>query len=191
MEQKEDLRIQKTYDALSGAFQELITEKTFDKITVRELCSRARIRTATFYTHFSDKYDFADCMLRRINQQYFNDSILAASVTEPEQYISYIVRSILDFLEEKEDFLLAVEANSLLVPTIDLITKEMGVLVRETFQLLAEKGTTLSTDPELLSELFIGAVSQICRWWFDHKKEISKEELMEKLSVFLPKMLFQ
>ena len=58
MPEKQDLRVQKTYAALFQAFQELLTEKDFESITVTELCDRAMIRTATFYKHFADKYAF-------------------------------------------------------------------------------------------------------------------------------------
>lgn len=58
MNEKRDLRVQKTYTALFSAFENLITKKNFEDITVRELCDLALVRTATFYKHFTDKYDF-------------------------------------------------------------------------------------------------------------------------------------
>ena len=47
-----DLRIQKTYAALTRAFTDLLKVKSFEQITVRELCDAAMVRTATFYNHF-------------------------------------------------------------------------------------------------------------------------------------------
>ena len=41
MEEKIDLRIQKTHRALPGALRELLSEKSFDEISVSELCDRA------------------------------------------------------------------------------------------------------------------------------------------------------
>ncbi len=59
-----DLRIQKTYAALTGAFIDLLQIKSFEQITVKELCDNAIVRTATFYNHFADKYAFADFVIR-------------------------------------------------------------------------------------------------------------------------------
>ena len=50
-----DLRVQKTYRALFGAFTELLEEHRFEDITVAMLCERAMIRRTTFYKHFADK----------------------------------------------------------------------------------------------------------------------------------------
>ncbi len=39
----EDLRIRKTIQGIKSAFEELICEKEYEKITVRELCDKAQI----------------------------------------------------------------------------------------------------------------------------------------------------
>ena len=48
----EDLRVQKTIEAIKNTFEELICEKDYEKITVKELCDRARINKKTFYTYY-------------------------------------------------------------------------------------------------------------------------------------------
>ncbi len=40
---KEDLRVVKTIEAIKGSFEEVICEKDYEKITVKELCDKARI----------------------------------------------------------------------------------------------------------------------------------------------------
>jgi AcrR family transcriptional regulator len=54
---KVDRRIQKTRDALRRALSELITEKSYDDITVHELTDRANVSRSSFYVHFRDKDD--------------------------------------------------------------------------------------------------------------------------------------
>ena len=49
-----DLRVQKTLRDFRSAFIELCKEKRADKITVKELCERALINKATFYTHYKN-----------------------------------------------------------------------------------------------------------------------------------------
>lgn len=65
MEQKLDLRIQKTYLALSGALLEAMGEKPFEDIRVNELCDRAMVRKSTFYKHFGDKYELLAFVVRQ------------------------------------------------------------------------------------------------------------------------------
>lgn len=187
---KEDLRIQKTYDALFTAFKKLLTDKKFEDITVRELCTHAKIRTATFYTHFSDKYDFFAFMIRRIRQEFWNNSKLSLADIEPENYISSVIYAGLDFLEENDAFIYAVESNPILAPTMHMLSKEMHSQILQQFQIITDRGTKLTASPEILTELFVGAMSQICQWWYMHRKEMSKEQLLEILSAVLSKMFF-
>lgn len=53
----EDLRVIKTIESIKKAFDELICEKGYEKITVKELCDRARINKKTFY-HYYETLDF-------------------------------------------------------------------------------------------------------------------------------------
>lgn len=58
----EDLRVQKTIDAIRKTFEEMICEMDYDKITVKELCERARINKKTFYRY----YDVLDDLLAEL-----------------------------------------------------------------------------------------------------------------------------
>lgn len=53
---KEDLRVVKTHKALINAFYTLLCIRSFEKITVNDLCEEALISRVTFYAHFNDKY---------------------------------------------------------------------------------------------------------------------------------------
>lgn len=48
----EDLRVIKTIEAIKKSFSELICEKPYGRITVRELCERAQINKKTFYNYY-------------------------------------------------------------------------------------------------------------------------------------------
>lgn len=43
--------------AMEAALKELVKEKSFDKITIQDIATRANVTRATFYRHFLDKYD--------------------------------------------------------------------------------------------------------------------------------------
>lgn len=59
---KEDLRIQRTKEAIHKTFEEMICEMDYEKITVKELCERARINKKTFYRY----YDVLDDLLSEL-----------------------------------------------------------------------------------------------------------------------------
>jgi AcrR family transcriptional regulator len=56
MEKKQDLRVVKTLEAIKKAFFELLEEKGFEAITIKDITEKARINRGTFYAHYHDKY---------------------------------------------------------------------------------------------------------------------------------------
>ena len=56
-EQKIDRRVRKTKSQLRQALMQLMTEKPFKSISVRELSERADINRGTFYIHYRDVSD--------------------------------------------------------------------------------------------------------------------------------------
>ena len=61
----EDLRVVKTISGIKDAFEALICEKEYEKITVKELCERARINKKTFY-HY---YETLDALLAELQEE--------------------------------------------------------------------------------------------------------------------------
>ena len=48
----EDLRVKKTITGIKAAFESLICEKDYEKITVKELCDKAQVNKKTFYHYY-------------------------------------------------------------------------------------------------------------------------------------------
>lgn len=66
----EDLRVQKTIDAIHGTFQEMICEMDYDRITVKELCERARINKKTFYRYYAVLDDLLAELQGMMSEEY-------------------------------------------------------------------------------------------------------------------------
>lgn len=57
---REDPRIVRTRQLIVKAFQELLSEKPFEEITIQEIADQATVNRVTFYAHFADKYALLD-----------------------------------------------------------------------------------------------------------------------------------
>ncbi len=55
-----DIRIERTKNALRGAFVELLDETPIYGISVTNLTKRAKVSRVTFYIHYTDMADFVD-----------------------------------------------------------------------------------------------------------------------------------
>lgn len=60
MEIKEDRRIRRTRNILKSSLAELMLEKDFKDITVKDIAERADINRGTFYLHYKDAYDLLE-----------------------------------------------------------------------------------------------------------------------------------
>lgn len=56
----EDLRVQRTKKAIKTAFVELVNEKGFANVTIKEIAEKAIINRQTFYNYYQDKYDLTE-----------------------------------------------------------------------------------------------------------------------------------
>lgn len=74
MEYSEDRRIIKTRKEIINAFNTLLNEKSFSKITIAELAKKANINRGTFYLHYLDKYDLINQCEQEIFTQITNIS---------------------------------------------------------------------------------------------------------------------
>ena len=175
-----DLRIQKTYAALTRAFTELLRVKKFEQITVKELCDAAIVRTATFYNHFSDKYEFADHIIRDMIQRYHRDNTELSSLSG-QAYYERLLSDAFSLLENNTDLLRSLASDSMLWSIAEVIRTSMHDELLA--HLTADKaaGHNLSAEPELLTELIIGGIEQVVRWWFTDANPLPPEDLKKQV----------
>jgi len=93
IEIKEDRRVRKTKRALRYGLAELLTEKSIQKITVRELVDKVDIHRSTFYANYTDIYDLyeqiSDNTIQEIND-IFSENYATNSKTFLEILFKYI-----------------------------------------------------------------------------------------------------
>lgn len=65
-----DLRVIKTKELIRRVFVQLLREREFPQITVKELCNRARINRSTFYHHYEDIYALRDELIDSVIDEY-------------------------------------------------------------------------------------------------------------------------
>ena len=187
MSEKRDLRVQKTYNALFEAFKELLCEKDFDSITVTELCDRAMIRTATFYKHFADKYEFFSFLVQEGFAKY-REIITDESVPCDEYYLN-LVRVSLHFLQANPALIHAVSSNSMMNVIVRTTGNRLGGILIERLKRDQKNGCDLAAPPELTAEILIGAIRHLCSWRLEHRTELSDEEFIDALRPFVQRLL--
>lgn len=62
---KLDPRVKRTRSLLEQSFMEVAAEKGFQSMSVQDITERAGVNRATFYAHFTDKYELLDYTVRQ------------------------------------------------------------------------------------------------------------------------------
>lgn len=68
---RNDRRVEKTRNAIINAFKEMIIEKDFDEITIKELAERANINRKTFYLHYESMEEILFDVTVELSEQVF------------------------------------------------------------------------------------------------------------------------
>lgn len=191
MRGKRDLRVAKTYDALIAAFAALLEEKSFEQISVTELCERARTRRATFYKHFGDKYEFLNFVLTETRRRFVNGALNDAPRGSRREVVEWMVTHALDFIEANVVFLLALRRNNLLPTLIDLGSmdqRELGAIASHLipFDDEGERVGTLRGDLRL--RFAQGALSSCAMWWLDHHADADRDEVVHEIASLLERL---
>lgn len=179
MDGKLDLRIQKTYMALSNTFMEMMLEKGFDSITVNELCERSLVGRGTFYKHFADKYEFLSFVIREQYRSFLKEISCSVNNGSFEERINVLLNTSLSFIEQSPAVIAALQhgqGNSIIEKAIsDVVVPDFAKQIKE----MQANGYDLPFDAVPMAELAVTIASQTIMWWVKNRETVPKE-------VFLP-----
>ena len=65
---KQKERVIKTKKAIENAFIDILSEKSFTKITIEEICTKANVNRMSFYNHYEDKYDILNVVINNVKE---------------------------------------------------------------------------------------------------------------------------
>ena len=89
---KHEIQSQATKQALADSLRQLLTRKSFSKITVTEIVENCGVNRKTFYYHFEDIY----ALLRWMLKQDLRSVVISEELTsEPEKVIRLLEQPVL------------------------------------------------------------------------------------------------
>ena len=188
MEEKVDLRIRRTHKALLRTLRELLAEKSFDDITVAELCDLAVIRRATFYKHFGDKNELFAYMIQDLQRNFNEKNGLNSGFEDPGRYCAKAFQHFLDFLEENERMVHKVMGSSARYIVIDILSEQIESDLKSCFIAAKKHGVAMSIMPEMLAVLYSGAAVSCARWWIAKGKPVPKDEMAKQFSLLMERI---
>lgn len=182
MANKQDLRIQRTRKSLNQALITLMEKNNFSAITIQALADEAMINRATFYLHYTDKYE----LLEKCVKDHL-DEIMLKHIT-PVKHIQKGVVYTEAFQAIVTDVLTRVESNKrffqiMIQSDCDKLIKEYFVtLVHDKF--LPQLGDVFSKIPSerhrnVTIQLVVSAILGVITWWITSEEQGSPEEIAD------------
>lgn len=182
MENKLDLRIKKTYTTLCNTFFTLLNETTFEKITVNNLCTKSNIRRATFYKHFSDKYDFFGFFIRNILSEFLSRIHEYAKNGTPYSYYTYIFEECIHFMQEHHTLIDNVVKSNMFSTLLDIFADEIYKEVLANMESNPTNIDKLHIPYDMLAAFYTGGIVQSIRLWFTSDRKNSDEEFIKGIT---------
>lgn len=173
---KEDRRIQKTKNEIKQALTDLMEEKRFEAITVRDLTERANINRGTFYLHYQDKYDLVeqceDEIIQKIKENVREEQIYdLETLIENEEPFPFIVK-IYRYIQENANFIRAA-----LGPNGDpSFQGKLKELIIQNLYILKQNATT-TVPEEILTTFISSALLGVIQQWLNTGMKQTPEEM--------------
>ena len=174
-----DLKRKKTYAALLRAFEALMKEKSFDELTVHELCQRAEIGRNTFYAHFEDKYAFFQYYITLRKEQ-----IEAASSAPGDGFLAFRLRVVKELFVYLRDNRFIWEKN-ISSPSAwklrDMMKDNVKApLIEELTKLEQQSGRRLAVSKNLLASFYASGIIEVFTESL-YNERIPEQQVLEDL----------
>jgi AcrR family transcriptional regulator len=179
---KIDRRIAKSQIAIKNAALELMSEKSFDDITIQDIADRADVNRGTIYLHYTDKYDLLDKMIEEHMDNLRELCQTASEMTFQEgNYVwyEYFERHYLFF----STMLASKGAPYFRSRFLDLVIEEFRDEVETT------KGKNHGLSEDIILQFFGSAVAGAVEWWFKNGRPLPARVMAEQTGALLDRNL--
>jgi AcrR family transcriptional regulator len=179
---KVDRRIAKSQIAIKNAVTELMSEKSFDDITIQDIADRADVNRGTIYLHYTDKYDLLDKMIEEHIENLRGLCQSASEMTFQEgNYVwyEYFERNYLFF----STMLASKGAPYFRSRFLDLVIEEF----KTEMDIAAGKNYGLNVD--VILQFFGSAVVGAVEWWFKEGMPLPARVMAEQTGALLDRNL--
>jgi len=182
---KEDLRVRRTYELLSQALMSLLPEKSFEEITVTDICERAMIHRTTFYKHFKDKYQLLDFCVKGMISCFEKEDDMPRPGRDMKDYYMDLIRRALIYIADNRDLLLTGifrAGNSSASP---MFHRSICHLIETKLIEYEGLGYHHTIPLPVIAEYYTGALISAAVWWLENDTPVSIDDMVHYISLLI------
>lgn len=175
-----DIRYLRTEKLIFDALISLLSEKSYEKISVQDITDRAMINRATFYAHYADKDQLQAGIQKQLMDQ-LSDMIDAAQVTSGDTVkVKKAEKLLADFYHgiEKDPAVAKIVSLSI---SQELVKEKFSQLLQEKYAHLLAKLNVLESGQPVPTDFIVAYLTSIFTgtlyWWLKSDFAMPAKEL--------------
>lgn len=173
---------ERTLDAFSSTMFELLSTKSFEEITVNELCEKSNYPRATFYNYFDDKFDLLNYCWYSLYEQVHLEEYESL---DPEESLYIFFNRAYDFITAHKNLIKNIlKFNSAESFLLSHFRVQLSTKMREIFNLSPCKDH-YQIPYEIIADHYCNTILLILEWHFLKEKDCSKVQAHEYLKFLL------
>lgn len=189
MNQKDSISIKRTYSLLKEELFSLLSESSFEKLTLTEICNASMIPRSTFYRYFEDKYDLLRYLLQSMAEEMrlTEDVVYFKSKESLQEFLMILIQHFAAHREQYQRIYLANKDGVLM----DIIRKDLKLILTEKIAKAQENGVKLKISLPIFATLLTDFYFSIVTCYLGLEEQISIEEFVESVYLFSDKDFFE
>ncbi len=173
---KEDRRIRRTKKLLKQALAQLMDEKDFKDITVKDITERADLNRGTFYLHYTDTYDILNKIEDEILGNIQNMIDQNIEKTNASDSVIPALKPIAEYIMENADICRCLISNK---ASVDFIEKFQNLIYDNCSDIIKRRHNVKNSKQNefYLSFITLGIIGMVKKW-LETKPMASAEEIV-------------
>jgi AcrR family transcriptional regulator len=172
MKVKNDRRSQRTRQALGDALVELMMEKGYDAVSIKDIIDRANVGRSTFYSHYDDKNELFVSQLDRLIDLLSQHIPQGRSAGNP----FFPSLGLFQHIKQQQRLYKTLVWGS----GIDLLTRHLQKSLSEKIeQVLLGSSQVYELPIPVIANFLSGSFLSLVKWWLDNKMAYSPEQMDE------------
>lgn len=171
---KVDRRVERTRNAIINAFKEMIIEKEFKEITIKELAERANINRKTFYLHYESMEEILFDLSVEISDQIF-EMLNEKGFFKPDTYdVKILIETIAYFINSNYELTRKlVSANS-----YRFFSRNIKDIVKDSFIRKIKGKVKISNYlMNIVGDYIASGFAKLLKDWFEDPGDLSTNDI--------------
>jgi AcrR family transcriptional regulator len=173
-QEKQDRRSRRTRQLVTEAMAELLQEKRYEDITVRDILDRADIGSSTFYAHYFDKEDVQASLIKQLFEQLLQQLLRRSGKREVVPSLE-LFRHVQQNVEQLQVLVRSRSGETLW----EVVESTMSQMIEQSLKSTIGSKRFYSVPPSVVAHYLAATFLTLLKWWLIADMPYSPEQMDE------------